>query len=128
MNMATAFTVPKMTAEISSCGVQQPTAIALLPREYETMFIFDTVSTCTALKIEPPALQPDNPKAIRGAKGWINRLLPNGVAYKETVDQAKISARLDLELLESEYSDFAHLCRALRWLAQQETPDLYPTT
>ena len=52
----------------------------------------------------------------RDAKGEISRMLPKGRAYKETIDQAKIAARLDLEICRRHSRDFRHFESALKRL------------
>ena len=118
----------EMTQKIISCCPQQPVAVALLPREYETMFLIDIEATKQTFSLYPSVIGPTNPKGIRDAKGRISRLLPRGRAYKETVDQPKITARLSFDTLEASYSDFRHLLRAIQWLAEQSQPGVYPTT
>jgi hypothetical protein len=41
---------------------------------------------------------PRDPEAIRGAKEWLDRHMPRGRAYIETVDQPALAARFDLAL------------------------------
>lgn len=41
---------------------------------------------------------------------------PKGRAYKETIDQAKIAARLDLEICRRHSRDFRHFESALKRL------------
>jgi len=60
---------------------------------------------------------------IRGAKEWLSHLRPSGMAYKESVHQEKITARLDLHLLRERSKDFAHLERAVLHLINSPVPD-----
>jgi Domain of unknown function (DUF4276) len=39
---------------------------------------------------------PDSPEEIRGAKEWLERHMPRGASYSETVDQTALAQRIDL--------------------------------
>ena len=52
--------------------------------------------------------------------------MPSGYAYKETINQSQLSAVIDLALVRSRYKSFQHFERALRWLASDNIPDIYP--
>jgi hypothetical protein len=118
--------VHELTQQVATTNPRQPIAFALLPCEYETMFLYDIEAAKDSLPIAAAVAGPDNPKNIRGAKGWLDRHMPPGQIYKETVDQVKVTSRLNFELLEREYRDFRHLVSALRWLSRQTHPLVYP--
>lgn len=116
----------EMSNTVQGTNPRQPIAVALLPAEYETMFLYDIDTARTVLGLTDQAQKPTDPKAVRGAKGWLSRHMPRGSAYKETTDQARISSQLNLGLLEAQYRDFRHLVSALTWLSQQRQPGVYP--
>lgn len=100
-----------------------PLKIAFLVKEYETLFLIDEAASRAVFPdISSNIVFPEAPEDIRDAKGWISQHRPSGMAYKETVHQEKITARLDLELLRARSPDFAHLERAIVELAQADIP------
>lgn len=101
-----------------------PIKIAFLVKEYETLFLIDETATRKVFPDIPTKTTfPPNPEKIRGAKEWLSKARPSpGSAYKPTVDQAKITAHLDLDILRASSSDFAHLERAVLELASSVLP------
>ena len=101
-----------------------PIKIAFLVKEYETLFLIDEAATRKVFPDIPAKMPfPKNPESIRGAKEWLSKARPDaGKAYKPMVDQAKITAHLDLDLLRARSSDFAHLERAVLELARADIP------
>lgn len=90
--------------------------IALAHREFETWFLAAAKSLRgkrgLPVDLEPPA----NPEGIRGAKEWLSRSMRTG-AYKETVDQAALTALFDLSEA-ARIPSFARLDRKLRALVE----------
>jgi hypothetical protein len=101
-----------------------PIKIAFLVKEYETLFLIDEAATRKAFPDIPAKTSfPQEPEKVRGAKEWLSKARPAaGHAYKPMVDQAKITAHLDLDLLRTRSPDFAHLERAVLELAQAKIP------
>jgi Domain of unknown function (DUF4276) len=93
--------------------------VVFMIQEYESLFL----SEPRALRQTFPELRsdlafPPNPEAIRNAKGWISTALPKGRAYKPTIDQARITARLDLDALRSTSESYRRFERAVQTLVQ----------
>jgi len=107
-------------------GTTQPIGICLWEREYESMFLHDIENLKSALKIQEDIVAPSSIRNIRGAKGWISDKLPRGKIYKETTDQKRLSAQVDLLNLIAVYRDFQHYDDVLAWLINQSTPAIYP--
>lgn len=100
-----------------------PLKVAFLVKEYETLFLYDEQATRAVFPDIPKQVEfPTSPETIRGAKEWLSDQRPRGKAYKETVHQEKITARLNLELLRSKSRDFAHLERAVLALIDMPIP------
>lgn len=100
-----------------------PIQIAFLVREYETLFLYDEAATRAVFPdISGKVPFPDDPEAVRGAKEWLSKQRPSGSAYKETVHQEKITARLNLDILRNKSRDFAHLERAILNLLLRPVP------
>ena len=101
-----------------------PLKIAFLIKEYEVLFLYDEKATRAVFPDIPKQVEfPKNPQEIRGAKEWISDKRPSGMAYKETVHQAKITAHLDLDLLLERSKDFAHIERAVLQLIDTPIPN-----
>lgn len=116
----------QITAAAQELEIRQPVAFSLLPREYETMFLFDIDASKGVLDLPDDLEAPVSPKDIRGAKGWLSRNIQGSSIYKEAVDQPRITARLNFDLLEERYRDFRHLLSAVDWLSNAEEPGAYP--
>jgi hypothetical protein len=100
-----------------------PIAFAFLVKEFETLFLHDEAATRMAFPdIPKQVVFPEQPERIRGAKEWLSKSRPKGLAYKESSDQAKITKYLNINLLRQKSADFAHLERALLKLIDAEIP------
>lgn len=110
---------------INKVGIRQPTAFCFWKREFETMFLYDPAAIARRLGIEN-MVPKENWEDLRGVKEHLNKHLPRGRCYKETIDQVAITALLDLEKVASGYGCFRHFERVLLWLIQQTKPALYP--
>ncbi|MBL8263492.1 MAG: DUF4276 family protein [Xanthomonadaceae bacterium] len=107
-------------------GVAKPTAIAFLCREYESLFLED--ANCCESYYKVPAGLFHEGRLARDAKGHISKTLPRGTTYKPTVDQAPLTARLDLVRLQAVSRSYRHLEATLRWLCSDSAMGLYPIT
>lgn len=103
----------KVKSVLHEIGVMRPTAIAFLEREYETMFLQD--SACCEDLYGVPAAKFYAERGRRDAKGAISRALGHGSAYKPTLDQARLTHRLNFATLRAESPSFLHLERVIRW-------------
>ena len=65
------------------------------------------------------AVCPENIEKIRNVKGRITNMMPKDRAYKETRDQAKFTAAIDLDLTRAASRSFRHFETSLLWLTQQ---------
>lgn len=91
-----------------------PLKFAFFVREYECIFLAEKhclvqlgISAQVHTNIPPDA------ESVRGAKGLISRLMPYGRAYKETVHQAQLTAKLDLSIALQESRSVRHINDAL---------------
>jgi hypothetical protein len=89
-----------------------------IEKEYESWLLAGTASLRGLRGIGPMAEPPPDPNLIRGAKGYISRLMPSGTAYSETVDQAPLTARVDLAQVQCACRSFSRLVSKLQ-LAHQ---------
>ncbi len=86
----------------------QPVEFAFFTKEFESLFlaeqraIKDYYGLPDTLEINPGAT------LRRDAKGEISKLLGKDRGYKETIDQAKLAARLDLPTCRAVSRDYRH--------------------
>ena len=86
---------------------------AFFVREFESLFLAEQLALTTYYGLPPDKAIPEGASRRRDAKGEISKLLPKSSAYKETVDQAKLAARLDLAICRTVSRDFIHFESAL---------------
>jgi len=105
-----------------------PSALVLLHREYETLFL-----PCVAQMAGRPLVDErgisrtglmesvtfnGDPESVRGAKEWLSGRFPPGRSYKPTLDQLPMTRMIDFKVLrQAKLPSFVHLERALRFLA-----------
>lgn len=93
-------------------GITVPVRFAFFCREYECIFLAER-ECLRHLAIPEKAELPTDPESVRGAKEFISSLMPRGSAYKETVHQARLTARLDLGVARKNSRTFRHLEKTL---------------
>jgi len=71
-------------------------AVVLAKREYEAWFLAAAASIRGRRGLPSDLVPPEDPEAIRDAKGWLGDRMPGG-SYSETTDQPALSACFDLE-------------------------------
>ncbi len=113
-------------SQVRNVELRQPLAFVFWVREYEAMFLYDRETLANKLDVRKFSDIPEKPEVRRDVKGWISAQLPSGRTYKPMVDQAALSASVDLKKLSKGYHSFRHFERALLWLTHQQIPSLYP--
>jgi hypothetical protein len=128
---------PDLARAIASWNLPFPTALVLLHREYEVLFL-----PCLPQMAGRP-LRDDygeerrgllagtrfegDPESIRGVKEWLTRHMPADRSYKPTLDQLAMTRMLDFSTLRaSGLPCFGTLERALCFLAEGEPGTVYP--
>ena len=74
-----------------------PIAVVLAKHEFESWFLAAAESLQGQKGLKSDLQSPDNPEAIRGAKGWLKQRMESGETYRETLDQPALTARFDLD-------------------------------
>ena len=103
--------VTNLRAAIEDQGIHQPQPVefAFFTKEFESLFLAEQRAIKDYYHL-PGTLQIDAGAALRrDAKGEISKLLGKERGYKETIDQAKLAARLDLPTCRAVSRDFRHL-------------------
>jgi hypothetical protein len=101
---------------------RKPVAICLFRCEYEAILL----PSINIIANRYPAFNwnnvhcPDDIENIRDVKGLISNMMPKDRAYKETRDQARFTACIDLDLSRSNSRSFRHFEKSILWLAAQQ--------
>lgn len=109
----------RLAREIRRLSPQLPVAIVFAHREYETWFLASITSIVQHQLVVPPG----NVETIRGAKEKLEKYLKS---YKETVDQEKLSSRIDLYLAEKNSRSFRRLLHAVEFLVSNQGGQVSP--
>ena len=80
--------------------------------EYETWFVAAAHSLSDYLDLSEGQELPERPEENRLGKAWIEKRF-KGVRYSETIDQPKLTAKMDLSLCRERSPSFDKLCREL---------------
>jgi hypothetical protein len=80
-------------------------------REYETWFAASAASLAEYLDVPPDQQWPTNVEAVGLKKAWVARHFRGH--YSPTIDQAKLTARMDLSMCRAGSPSFDKLCREL---------------
>lgn len=84
--------------------------------EYETWFAASADTMAESLDLGGEAA-PDSPEDLRLGKRWIARRIATG-RYRETVDQPRLTARIDVDTCRRRSSSFDKLCREIERVAR----------
>ena len=68
----------------------------LAKTEYEAWFLAAAGSLAGRRGLDESLASPDSPEAIQDAKGWLSTRMPPGRRYRETLDQAALTATFDM--------------------------------
>lgn len=86
----------------------QPMEFAFFTKEFESLFLAEQRAIKDYYRL-PDTVQMDAGAVLRrDAKGEISKLLGKDRGYKETIDQAKLAARLDLPTCRAVSRDYRH--------------------
>lgn len=95
----------------------KPCAVVMANREYEAWFLASIESLRGRAAILPDAASHPHPEGPRDAKGELERRMPRSSSYSATVDQAALTAHLDLECAYRRCRSFRKLVSAFGALA-----------
>jgi hypothetical protein len=71
--------------------------VVLPKREFEGWFLAAAASLGGRCGLPDDLVAPENPEAIRDAKGWLTQRRTDGLSYQPTVDQASLGSVFDME-------------------------------
>jgi hypothetical protein len=80
--------------------------------EFESWFIAAAESIAGHSSLPPGLCAPADPESIRDAKGWLQKAMPPGRKYSETIDQPSLASKFDLNAARRAPS-FDKMCREI---------------
>lgn len=103
-------------------------AVVMANREYEAWFLASIEAMRGKAAIHIDATSHPDPEAPRDAKGEVERRMQSGASYSPTVDQAPLTAHLNLESAYRRCRSFRKLVGAFGELAAAAgvAPDVWP--
>jgi len=106
---------PRMLQIAQDSRRDKNVACVIATVEYETWFVAAAESLVEYLDLDNARPIPTAPEAERCGKGWIERRF-RGLRYSETIDQPKLTKRMDLAVCRERSPSFDKLCRELEKL------------
>jgi hypothetical protein len=85
---------PELLARARKARPDRQIAVILAKQEFEAWFLAALSSLRGVRTISGAVEPPSDPESVAGAKGWLERQMSSG--YSETVDQAALTAVMDL--------------------------------
>ncbi len=93
-----AWLAPQLLARALAARSDRNIRVVLAKMEYEAWFLAAAASLAGRAGIDEAVDPPDDPEAVRDAKGWLSARMPPGRRYRETLHQASFSNMFDLDL------------------------------
>lgn len=88
---------PALLYRASQVRDNLPIAVVLAKREFEAWFLASAESLSGKRGLKSELQSPNNPEAIRNAKGWLSGQMEGNRRYRETRDQPALAAIFDIE-------------------------------
>lgn len=112
---------PQLLNRARSARSDRVIGLVLANREFEGWFLASAESIRGKRGLRDDLDPPADPELIRGAKEWITRNRIDGAAYRETLDQAALTAAFDLDLAARRSRSFEKCLREITGLIQATT-------
>lgn len=103
-----------LAQRVSAINPSVSVVVVIACREYESWF----VASAETMGLSTMAPYQGNVDELRSPKSWIDNQLPPGQRYKETTNQVKMTAKINLELARQRSRSFRRLQSALEQLLQ----------
>lgn len=103
---------PQLLKVATKCRTDVDVACVLANLEFETWFVAAAESLRDFLDFPVDATSPPDPERMRSGKGWIQKHF-KGPKYSQTLDQPRMTAKMDLALCRKRSPSFDKLCREL---------------
>lgn len=110
---------PQIASRLKDLDLPFPVAYVLLHPEYEVLFLPCLGNMSSFGFKDDLTWDRDTWEARRGIKEWLSNHLPRGKSYKPTVDQLKMTQKIDLEQLRAaNVPSFGSLERAVKMVLE----------
>jgi len=86
---------PELLRRAQAYRSETPIGVVIAKSEFEAWFLAAARSLAGRRGLTPHLEPPDDPEAIRGAKGWLGRQMVSGHSYSDVIDQPKLAAVFD---------------------------------
>ena len=90
--------------------------MVLPKREFEGWYLAAAESLSGRCGLSGDLVAPENPEAIRDAKGWLTQRRTDGLSYQPTVDQAILASAFDMKRARKVAPSFDKFCREVEKL------------
>lgn len=108
----------ELAADVRRLAVPIPVAVVFAHCEYEAWFLASLSTIAGNHGIPAGTTYPGLVEERRGAKEWITGVMPSGVVYKQTRDQARMTQLLEPAAARLESRSFRRLEHAVQELLQ----------
>ncbi len=102
---------PQLLARAVETSPGREIRVVLAKAEYEAWFLAAASSIAGRRGLDKALASPDHPETIQDAKGWLSARMPRGRRYRETLDQAALTATFDMAEARRNSPSFAKLWR-----------------
>ncbi|NBD35623.1 MAG: DUF4276 family protein [Chloroflexi bacterium] len=109
---------PRLIDRAQSASADLPVAVVLAKSEFEAWFVGSLESLRGVRGITEIAMAPEQPEAIRDAKGYLSHQMIPGRRYVEVDDQPALAKHFDLALARHRCPSFDKLFRDVQTLLQ----------
>ena len=97
----------ELSAQAAAISTAQKTEFVFMVKEFESLFLADHETTRAMFPDIPPTTDfPVDPESVRGAKEWLSKARPKGLAYKPSTDQARLTSQLNFGRLRDRSPSF----------------------
>jgi hypothetical protein len=87
---------PSLLARARKARPDKLVSVVLPKREFEAWYLAAAASLGGRCGLPNNLVAPEDPEAIRDAKGWLTRQRTDGLRYKPTADQATLGSAFDM--------------------------------
>ncbi len=98
----------------------QTVEFAFFTKEFESLFLAEQQALKNFYRLPETLVIDPGAQLRRDAKGEVSKLLGKDRGYKETIDQAKIAARLDLAICRAVSRDYRHFEESILRLCKNQ--------
>ena len=121
---------PALLRRASQARSDLPIAVIIAKNEFEAWFLAAAESLRGRRGLKNDIHPPNDPEAVRDAKGWLDRQMENNESYSETTDQPALAALFDIEQarradsFDKCYRDLVRLFNELRKINKTTREDM----